>query len=236
MEPISIMGKLRYALGRALLTAAAVLTGASSLPEATAAEANSATYPAISVQADEQVDYNWAKLDSEARVVYVSSGARSLAFSMIDGDPRTVFRFSGADLHPTVIVELGRSEQVHRVTALFRAENVKLHVFLLNSLPRSPRDLGGAKPLACIFDRLDSGKAGVEFDPTNVRYVAVQWSRPIATSSPFEVAEVSAFGLTSPAELPPALPDIHFAGEGGIDFSNGLGTLAQPPVIVSVSP
>lgn len=224
----------RCALFKISVTIAFV--GMASLARISAADPSSATYPEVSVRANDSADYNWAKLDLEARIAYVSSGPKSLAFSMIDGDPRTVFRFSGADLHPTVIVELVRNEQLHRVTTVFHAQNVKVNVFLLNSLPNNVDDLGGAKALTCGLDKFDLGKAGVEFDPSNAHFVAVQWTRPAATAAPFEVAEVSAFGIASRAELPPALPDVHFARESGQDFSNGLGTLAQPPAIVAVSP
>src|ERR1700740_369770 len=149
---------------------AAVLVGITSLPQTIAAEPSSATYPEMSIQAEEPADFNWAKLHSAARIAYVSSGPKSLAFFMIDGDPRTVFRFSGADLHPTVIVELARDEQLHRVTAAFQAGNVKVNVFLLDALPKNLGDLGGAKGLKCVLDRMDAGKAGVDFDPSNARY------------------------------------------------------------------
>ena len=57
------------------------------------------------------------------------------------------------------------------------------------------------------------------------------------------VAEIGVFrvvplSLLDIREIPAAFADgvVHFPGEGKLDFSDGLGTLADPSVIASVSP
>src|SRR4051812_36610543 len=50
-------------------------------------------------------ELNLAKLRTQARVVYISSGSINLSRRLIDADMRTCFQFEQADVHPTVIVE-----------------------------------------------------------------------------------------------------------------------------------
>src|SRR4029077_1858554 len=91
-------------------------------------------------------EFDWAKLQARARIAYTSSGPKTLSARMIDNDLQTVFRFSESDKSPTVIVELAKSTQLHRVSAVFRAEDARLDVFLLNELPKDIADLQFAKP------------------------------------------------------------------------------------------
>jgi hypothetical protein len=192
-------------------------------------------------QMDGKVDVDLAKLEAQARVVYVSSGAFTLTGRMIDNDVRTVFRFSGSDLHPTVIVELVQSEPLHRARAVFNAEgNTKLDIYLLNELPKKPGELTDATPLACVVDRanLPTAAAAAEFAPNTARYVAFRWTREKSSRAPFAVAEIGAFSIQSAAQVLSIIAEaeLHFPGESGSDFSNKLGTMADPPSIAVVSP
>ncbi len=196
-------------------------------------------YNSLTVRPDEKVEFDLAKWQARARVVYLSSGAIAFTVRMIDDDLRTVFRFSGSDLQPTAILELARGEPVHHVGAVFNAgSNAKLDVYLLNALPNRPGDLSAATPLACTIDQTDAARAAITFAPTPARYVAFRWTRLKSTKSPFNVAEVSVFSAVSANELPPIFAEaaLHFPGESGPDFSNKLGTLADPPTISVVSP
>jgi hypothetical protein len=196
-------------------------------------------YTTVSVQPDKRVEFDVSKLRAQARVVYVSSGAIAFTVHMIDDDLRTVFHFSGADLHPTAIVELARNEPVHHVGTVFNVENnVKLDVYLLNVLPTRPGDLSGAIPLACAIDQTDVARATIDFAPISARYVAFRWTRLKSSKTPFNVADVSVLSSMTQGQLPPVFSEaeLHFPGESVPDFSNKLGTLADPPTIPTISP
>jgi hypothetical protein len=196
-------------------------------------------YTTLTVRSNKTVEYDLAKLHARAQIVYVSSGANAFTVRMIDNDLKTGFRFPGHDLHPTVIVELAEHEPIHRVGAMFGSEqNAKLDVYLINELPKNLGNLDGAQPLSCSIDQAHPNEAGIDFAPTNARYVVYRWTREKKTKSPFQVAEVSALSSVAPEEIPPifAENEIHFASETKIDFSNKLGTLADPPSVAVVSP
>jgi hypothetical protein len=191
---------------------------------------------------EDTLNFNFANLYASARVVYVSSGLLPLARRMIDDDAMTAFSFSASDARPTAIIEFAKSQRLHRVGASYQMEGGRLDVYLLNDLNGSSANLENLRPVASIVDPV-GGKAAVDFDPQGARYVALRWTRNKSRGGPFEVAEIGAFSvvplsLLDISQFPAAFADgsIHFPGEGGLDFSNGLGTLAEPPVVASVSP
>jgi hypothetical protein len=188
---------------------------------------------------EDTLNFNFANLYASARVVYVSSGWLPLARRMIDDDAVTAFSFSASDPRPTAIIELAKGQRLHRVSATYQVEDGRLDVYLLNDLNAH---LENIEPVASIVD-LAGGKAAVDFDPQGARYVALRWTRTKSRGGRFEVAEIGAFSvvplsLLDMQQVPAAFPDgsVHFPGEGKLDFSNGLGTLANPPVVASVSP
>jgi hypothetical protein len=190
---------------------------------------------------EDTLNFNFANLYASARIVYVSSGLLPLARRMIDDDGMTAFSFSASDPRPTAIIEFAKSQGLHRVSASYQMEGGRLDVYLLNDLNGSSANLENLRPVASIVDPV-GGKAAVDFDPQEARYVALRWTRN-KSRGPFEVAEIGAFSvvplsLLDISQFPAAFADgsIHFPGEGGLDFSNGLGTLADPPVVASVSP
>ena len=197
-------------------------------------------HAALSRRPDDALTFNFANLYASARVVYVSSGAMSLAGRVIDDDVLTAFRFSTSDAHPTVIIELAENERLHRVSAVYKAEAGRVDVYVLSDLNKDPGDLRDVKPIASIADRSGSGKTAVNFDPRGARYVALRWTGDRPGSEPFEIAEISAFGVVPLSILDlNQVPDVvaqRSPGEGVLDFSNALGTLANPPAIASVSP
>ena len=233
---------LRLVRGCALLVTS-IAAGSFSLPSFAvdpAQVSQSNAYTAPSPRQGEKGEVDLAKLMALGRVVYVSSGAIALSGRTIDNDTRTVFRFSGSDLHPTLIVELAHSQPLHRVSAVFDGEsNTKLDAYLLSALPTKPGDLTGAAPLACAVDRAHvPAAAAAEFAPNTARYVAFRWTREKTTRMPFEVAEVSAFSSRPSIQFLPifAETEIHFTHETPPDFSNQLGTLADPPGVAVTSP
>ena len=194
---------------------------------------------------EDMLNFNFANLYAKARVVFVSSGAPVAARSMIDDDTMTAFRFAPSDPHPTVIVELAARERLHRVSALYKMQAGQLDVYLLKELAENPGDLTGAKYISSVTDRDAEGKAAVDFDPQGARYVALRWT-PAEPGNPrgFEMAEINAFGdmplsMLNTSEVPDVYASnstgMHLPGEGGPDFSNQLGTLADPPVLPIVS-
>lgn len=195
---------------------------------------------------EDMLNFNFANLYAKGRVVFVSSGAFVAAQRMIDDDTMSAFRFAASDPQPTVIVELAEWERLHRISALYKMQAGQLDVYLLNELGENPGDLSGAKYLSSVTDRNAEGKAAVNFSPQGARYVALRWTSAKSDDAHgFEVAEINAFGDMPLAMLNTIeVPDIyasnanalHFPGESGPDFSNTLGTLAQPPLVPVVSP
>jgi hypothetical protein len=132
------------------------------------------------------------------------------------------------------------------VSAVYKMGVCRVDVYLFNELPKNIGDWRDMKPIASVFDRDGSGKAAVDFGPQSARYVALRWtlesSKPAAS---FEVAEIGAFGV-----VPLSLLDLnqqpelfagnstatHWPGESGSDFSNELGTAADPPVGTPADP
>jgi hypothetical protein len=181
--------------------------------------------PALHAQDSESFDL--AKIRTGASVVYVSSGPKGAAFQAIDDDRRTTFRFSNSDLHPTLVVEFSESQPIHRVSIVPGSQGGTIDIYLLSELPRDPKNMGNAKPVASIVDLAVGREAAVEFEPRKVRYVVLQWTPNTTRSDAFVVAEVSAFStsdsaqtaaLLAAADPPPADP------------------IVGPPVIISVSP
>jgi hypothetical protein len=221
------------------ITLAGLLLGIPPVLGTEAAETPSdIVYTTLSVRPDGSAVSDVAKLYARARVAYVSSGAIAFAVRMIDNDLRTAFRFPGGDLHPTVIVELAQTEQIHRVSTVYEAEGARLDVYLLNELPKHPGDLRALKPIASVLDPTNRGEAAVDFAPTGAHYVALQWTRQKSTSEKFRVTEISVLSVVSREQVlsPLAYGEMRLPGESGPDFSNKLGTLADPPKIGSVSP
>jgi hypothetical protein len=179
----------------------------------------------VIVRGTETREYDWAKLQVNARVVYISSGPRTLTGRMIDNDLGTVFRFSASDTSPTVIVELAQTVQIDRVSAAFSAEDARVNVYLLNEIPKDPGDLRFAAATATIVDPpQDHGIATVNFAANNARYVALRWIRN-KSNGPFEVAEISAFSH-APTDL-----EIQLASNSGPNFA-----ATEPPLVPIVSP
>jgi hypothetical protein len=195
---------------------------------------------------EDVVNFNFANIYASARVVFVSSGAGATAHRMIDDDTTTGFTFAPSDSRPTAIIELAGIERLHRVSTLHKMQAGTLDVYVMNKLAADPADLSEAKLIASVDDNDGNGKAAVEFNPRGARYVAFRWTpaEPNRTEG-FQVAEVNAFGdaplsFLTTTEAPElfatneSLPPI--TGETSTDFSNKLGTLADPPVLAQVSP
>jgi hypothetical protein len=183
---------------------------------------------------EDMLNFNFANLYARARIVFVSSGAGELAKRMIDDDVITSFQFASGDPHPTVIVELGDVERLHRVSAVYKMQAGKLDVFVLKELGANPGDLSNAAPIASVTDASAGGKAAVNFDPQGARYVALRWTPAPGSNQNFDVAELSAFGdmplsMLSTIEF----PDI-FADNSIRQKSPPI--LVQPPVLFIVSP
>lgn len=204
------------------------------------------TNSAATRRLEDMLNFNFANLYAQARIVFISSGMEEYARRMIDDNVVTAFEFAPADPHPTVIVELSDLERLHRVSAVYKMEKGRMDVFLLHDLGTDPGDLSGATPIASTTDTDGDGKAAVDFDPHGARYVALRWTPAVlearVTADPkdyqdlsdladvangprgFEVAEVSAFGemplsMLSTQELPDVYAD------------NFIG-LKSPPLVV----
>ena len=154
---------------------------------------NVTTTARVTVRGSEVREFDWAKLQAQARIAYVSSGPKALRSRMIDNDLQTAFQFSDSDEAPVAIVELSQSAQVHRVSTVFKAEDARVDVFLLNELPKDMGDLRLAKPDATVVTLPDErGMVTVNLAVSSARYVALRWKRK-KSQDPFTVAEISAF-------------------------------------------
>lgn len=197
-------------------------------------------------RAADRVNFNFANTYAHAQVRFVSSGQSADAGKMIDDDPVTAYAFSPNDPHPTVVVELSDVQRLHRISAIYDMQAGRLDVYALNRVTGDAHDFDGLKPIASATDRAGEGKASVDFNPQGARFIALRWTADgaHATHEAFRIAEINAFG-----EVPLALIDMNttpelFAtnsivphpGSSGPDFSNTLGTLADPPALAPVSP
>jgi hypothetical protein len=192
------------------------------------------TNSAATRRLEDMLNFNFANLYARARIVFISSGSRENATRMIDDDVTTAFEFAPSDPHPTVIVELGEHERLHRVSAVYKMDKGRLDVFLLGQLGSNPGDLSEEKPIASATDTDGDGKAAVDFDPSGARYVALRWTPAAGTPTThgFEVAEVSAFGEMPLSMLSTVeMPDV-YADNAGL-VSPPL--VVQPPVLPVVS-
>jgi hypothetical protein len=184
---------------------------------------------------EDMLNFNFANVYAQARVVFVSSGATEFAKRMIDDDVITSFQFAPADPHPTVIVELGEHQRLHRISALYKMQAGRLDVFLLQELGENPGDLTHAKPIASVNDDTAGGKAAVNFDPEGARYVALRWTpAQLGSGQSFDIAELSAFG-----DMPLSMLSTNDFPDFYADASMTLErppVLPQPPVIPVVSP
>ncbi len=183
--------------------------------------------------ADEMLNFNFANLYAKARVVYVSSGAKTAARRMIDDDTTTAFDFAATDSHPTVIIELAERERLHRVSALYEMQSGEIEVFLLDELGSNPADLSGAKLAASMHEQKSHGKAAVNFDPKGARYVALRWTpESLSGSRSFEVAEIKAFG-----DVPLAMLNLDVLPESfALNMSTAAAVPSLPPEIPVLSP
>jgi hypothetical protein len=82
----------------------------------------------LNTRPEDTLNFNFANVYARARVVYVSSGPLPSARRMIDDDALTAFRFAAGDRHPTVMVELEKSQRLHRVSTLYQAHGSKVAV------------------------------------------------------------------------------------------------------------
>lgn len=181
----------------------------------------------VTVRGNEVREFDWAKVQAQARIAYVSSGPRALRSRMIDNDLQTTFGFSESDKSPTVIVELSKSAQIHRVSTVFKAEDAQVDVFLLNELPKDIADLQFTKPVATVVSLPDErGQVTVNFGVSSARYVVLRWKRK-RWDNPFSVAEISAFSNDP----------VDWTDDNARLASNSANTFnLAPPVVPVVSP
>jgi hypothetical protein len=146
---------------------------------------------------------------------------------MIDNDLQTSFRFSESDRSPTVVIELAKSAQLHRISTAFKAEDAQLDVMMLNELPKDMADLQFAKPDVSRVNLPDErGTVTAEFAVSSARYVVFRWKRK-KSQDPFTVAEISAFSTDRANWISDA--DVHLA-----DNAKSI-TLLGPPQVGVVS-
>src|SRR5438067_11528755 len=83
-----------------------------------------------------KASYNLADLHAKARTIFVSSGDDlDLAQNMIDGQPGTSYTFAANDAAPAVIIDLGHSVSVNRISTFSTPSSATVTFYLLGALP-----------------------------------------------------------------------------------------------------
>ncbi len=186
---------------------------------------------------EDSLNFDFANLYADARIVYVSSGAPGSSRKMIDDDTVTGYKFALTDPHPTAIVDLGQQERLHRVSALYKMEAGRLDVYLLKELAADRGDLSEGKLVATIVNHERNGKAALDFNPDGARYVALRWTPDESNhGAPFEVAEINAFGdvrlaLFNFSALPEVFASNLSAASRPASFPSDLPVLPTLPVV-----
>jgi hypothetical protein len=190
---------------------------------------------------DDTLNFNYANRYARGRVVYVSSLGPTSPSTMIDDDASTFFAFSPDDQNPTMVVALASKQKLHRISALSEVSDARVEVYLLDEIGSDPADLSRARRVGTFHLKTGDNTLALNFEPQSARYVALRWIPNHPHQQPISIAEVSAFGtvplsvvdLGAEADL---FADLSKPGEGGQDFSNSLGTLANPPTVQPISP
>jgi|GEM_PF-2817316 len=148
------------------------------------------------------VDYNLVSVYSGARLAYVSSGSGD-ATALIDGDSSTSYSFDSTDEYPTVIIDLGVQQAVTRASALYDQKAAKLAFFSLTDLPESTdwvgrtsfeeQELARYRPVGLASDNGGLGRAAMDFDATEGRFVVFQFAPASSEGANFEVVDLAAF-------------------------------------------
>src|SRR5438046_1214627 len=89
-----------------------------------------------SAEAIAKANYNLADLHAKARTIFVSSGDDlKLAQNMIDGQPGTSYTFAANDAAPAVIIDLGHSVPVNRISTFSAPDSAVVRFYVLDTLP-----------------------------------------------------------------------------------------------------
>jgi hypothetical protein len=173
--------------------------------------------PVASSGGNDGLTFGLTDLEARSRILYISSGPSKFSTCMVDGNPKSAFRFSPTDPYPTVVVELTAEERSHRVTVLYKMGGGHLDAFLLHEYSPPPGegkdfgstdsiDLQGLKPVATTRERANNGKAAMAFDPQGANFVALRWTPDSSGSrdEAFEVAEIGVSDGTTLAMIDPA--------------------------------
>lgn len=189
---------------------------------------------------NDNLTFGLTDLEARSRIVYISSGLSNFSTRMIDGNPKSTFRFSPTDPHPTVVVELSAEERSHRVTVLYKTGG-HLDVFRLQKYSPPPADakdfgsansvdLTGLKAAATASEPAKNGMTTMTFDAQGANFVALRWTPDYSGggNDPFEVAEIGVFDDATLAMIDPA--EI----ETATTFVRG-GPPAQIPIVPAPS-
>jgi len=152
------------------------------------------------------INCNLADVHAKARVLYVSSGADlSQANKMIDGQPATAYTFAADDNAPAVIVDLGKTTSISRLSAIYSAREGMIDFYVLQSLPGAPNRasapkslrftdaiLANLKPVGSVADK-GTGRVAIDFPAVTGRFVMVKWTPALQQNGSFSIAEIAAF-------------------------------------------
>jgi len=81
------------------------------------------------------VKFNYASVQADSTVAYVSSGSANNAISMIDDDVETSYEFESGDEENVVIIDLSDQREVNSVSMLFESDPGTFDFYVVNKLP-----------------------------------------------------------------------------------------------------
>ncbi len=187
------------------------------------------------------LNFNFANQYAFGHVAYVSSSGVTSPSRMIDDDASTFFSFAPNDPRPTIVVGLASRQKLHRISALSAISDARVEVYLLDRLEAEPGDLSHARLVGSTTTNGTDEALAIDFQPQAANYVALRWYPKHPHNQTATIAEICAFGsvplsVVDLGEQPDLLADASQPGEGSHDFSNSLGTLANPPDVKPASP
>lgn len=181
----------------------------------------------------EIVNYDYSGLNNnQASVTHVSSykSEKDLGKvnNMIDDNTGTSYSFAVDDPSPSLIVDLGLTETIRRITVAYEAAPGSLEFYLLNKLPEDKVTSGannpqGAKllklpsdfyknnsPIKTVQTETSKLKSSASFDLQSVRYILLRWV-PISSQARWKAPQDPRYLFASTNSflmLPPLLGQI----------------------------
>ncbi|MEM7388078.1 MAG: hypothetical protein AAF514_24345, partial [Verrucomicrobiota bacterium] len=183
----------------------------------------------------EALNYSLTNSTTGARVLWVSSSARSgTVAQLLDEDILTYHTFSRDDRQPGVVIDLGDTARIGRISAAQSEFSGQWHAVMLNDEERIRAVLNSKQDeFAALFEG-NEDLLSMESEPNDAdmafhqvdrkgRFVLLRWIADEAVQAPFFLRELAVFSMD-----PPRIPG-RGTGKNPIDQSIGKDGLAGGP-------